>query len=160
MTVEDLFGQSTGNLTWWQESLRAVVIFVYGLVLVRLSGRRAFGKWSALDIIVSIMVGSNLSRALTGGAPFIPTIVATTIMMALHWLVAQATARSPRISRLVEGRAEVLGRAGKLLHDQLLRNAISQNDVDEALRKSGLDDPAQTRQVTLEPSGQITVLKT
>ncbi len=52
---------------------RACLIFVYGLVLVRLAGRRVFGRWSALDIIVSIVVGSNLSRALTGNAPLLGT---------------------------------------------------------------------------------------
>ncbi len=46
-----------------------MLIFAYGLVLVQLSGRRTFGKWSALDVIVSIMLDSSQSRALTGSAP-------------------------------------------------------------------------------------------
>ena len=46
-----------GDITSRQECLRAMLILVYGLVLVRLAGRHVFGKWSALDIIVSIMVG-------------------------------------------------------------------------------------------------------
>jgi len=54
-----------GPLSALQECVRTVLVFAYGLLLVRLAGRRIFGKWSALDIIVSIMVGSNLSRALT-----------------------------------------------------------------------------------------------
>jgi hypothetical protein len=32
------------------------------------AGRRVFGRWAALDIVVAIVVGSNLSRALTGAA--------------------------------------------------------------------------------------------
>lgn len=60
-----LFG-SLGHVSWLQECARAAVIFAYGLVLVRVAGRRVFGKWAALDIIVSVIVGSNLSRALTG----------------------------------------------------------------------------------------------
>ena len=56
------------HLSWAQECARAVLVFAYGLLLVRVAGRRIFGKWSALDIIVSIVVGSNLSRALTGSA--------------------------------------------------------------------------------------------
>lgn len=49
-----------------QECARAVLIFAYGLFLMRHSGRRTFGKWSALDVIVSVIVGSTFSRALTG----------------------------------------------------------------------------------------------
>lgn len=63
----DAFG-GTGQITWWQETARALLVFSYGLALVRIAGRRIFGKWSALDIIVSVIVGSNLSRALTGSA--------------------------------------------------------------------------------------------
>ncbi len=53
----------------WQECARAILIFLYGLVLLRLSGRRTFAQWSALDVVLSIIIGSSLSRALTGSAP-------------------------------------------------------------------------------------------
>jgi uncharacterized membrane protein YcaP (DUF421 family) len=75
-----------------QECARAALVFAYGLLLVRVAGRRVFGKWSALDIIVSIVVGSNLSRALTGDAPLWGTLAATTLLMALHWVLAHASA--------------------------------------------------------------------
>ncbi len=42
-TSEFLFG-STGQITWGQECARAVVIFGYGLVLVRIAGRRIFAN--------------------------------------------------------------------------------------------------------------------
>ena len=51
-----LFG-GTGHVNWIQESGRAILLFTYGLAAVRLVGRRVFGKWAALDIIVSVGVG-------------------------------------------------------------------------------------------------------
>ena len=66
--MEHVFG-AMGDVSWFQECARSVLIFAYGLALVRSAGRRIFGKWSALDIIVAFVIGSNLSRALTGGAP-------------------------------------------------------------------------------------------
>ncbi len=72
--LNEILGPTGGQVTVAQECARAVLVLAYGLTLVRLSGRGAFGKWSALDIIVSIMVGSTLSRALTGSAP-LPGIV-------------------------------------------------------------------------------------
>lgn len=83
MTADDLFG-ITGQVTWVQECARAALIFAYGLLLVRVAGRRAFARWSALDIVVAIIVGSNLSRSLTGSAPLFPTIAATALLMLLH----------------------------------------------------------------------------
>jgi uncharacterized membrane protein YcaP (DUF421 family) len=158
MSPDEIFGP-TGHVTWAQECARAVVVFCYGFALVRLAGRRVFGKWSALDIIVSIMVGSNLSRALTGGADLWGTLAATTLLMILHWVLAQAAARFPRMSRLLEGRPVPLGEAGRIAEHVLVRHAVSDADLGEALRGAGLDDAGDIHRVVLEPSGKISVLK-
>ena len=158
MPLTEIFG-SDQHLTWFQECDRAIVIFVYGLALVRIAGRRVFGKWAALDIIVSIIVGSNLSRALTGNSPLGGTLAATTLLMALHWVLAQAAARSAWLSGILEGTPIELGRGGSMNQAVLRRDAVSQHDIDEALRQSGVEGVEQTRRMVLEPSGKITVLK-
>lgn len=157
MTLLDVFGV-TNHLEWWQEVPRAVVIFAFGLILLRLSGRRAFARWSALDIVVSIIVGSSLSRALTGSAPLGGTLLAMTLFASMHWLLARSAARSARLARLIEGGAVILGQSGTVSQRQLRRHNISTTDLQEALRKEGVADPGKTRQITLEPSGNITVI--
>lgn len=157
MTLDDIFG-ATGNATWTQECARAVVIFVYGWVLVRLPGRRVFGQWSALDVIVAIVTGSTLSRALTGNANLFGTIAAVSLLMALHWLLAGACARWQGASRVLEGSAVVLGRDGNTDSATLAQYGISPAVLDEALRRRGVDSAARTTLILLEPSGQITVL--
>jgi uncharacterized membrane protein YcaP (DUF421 family) len=158
MTLLGIFG-ATNHIEWWQEVLRAFVVFVFGLVLLRLSGRRAFARWSALDIVISIIMGSSLSRALTGSAPLGGTMLAMLVLAFLHWMLARMAARSRRFAWVVEGRAAILGRAGGVSEREMLRHNISEADMQEALRKEGVADAAKTRQITLEPSGVITVLK-
>lgn len=144
---------------WWQECLRTGIVFVYGLLLLRLAGRRIFGRWAALDIVVSVVFGSSLSRALTGTAPFAGTLAAMTLLVAMHWLLSHAAARWPRISRLVEGAMIELARGGAEHRRALRRHAVSDGDLDEALRRAGVERSAETRLIALEPSGKITVLK-
>jgi uncharacterized membrane protein YcaP (DUF421 family) len=153
-----IFG-AQGHLLWWQECMRAIVIFIYGLALVRIAGRRVFGKWAALDIIVAIIIGSNLSRALTGNAPMGGTLAASTLLMVLHWILAQLAARSTRVSHLVEGTPRTLAQDGRLRRSALLRDSISQHDLEEALRQSGVEHVENAKLIVLEPSGKITVLK-
>ncbi|MGE5505552.1 MAG: DUF421 domain-containing protein [Actinomycetota bacterium] len=155
---DGLFG-TEDHILWWQECARAVVVMAFGLALVRMGGQRLFGKMSALDIIVSIIVGSNLSRALTGGAPLLATMAATALLTLLHWVLAQAAARSARLSRLLEGRTIRLGRGGGIDADGLARHGISRCDLDEALRAAGVETVSQTRLIALEPSGRITVIR-
>ena len=157
--LEFVFGP-TGRISWWQECARAAVIFAYGLAPVRLAGRRVFGRWAALDIVVAIVVGSNLSRALTGTAPLGGTLAASALLMALHWVLAQGVARSKRLAQIFEGSMIEIARAGKMERSQLLRHAISERDIEEALRQTGVEQVSQTRLIALEPSGKITVVKT
>jgi uncharacterized membrane protein YcaP (DUF421 family) len=152
-----LFGIDA-HLSVGQECARAVVIFAYGSLLVRVAGRRAFARWSALDIVVSIVVGSNLSRALTGSAPLVGTLAATTVLMVLHWVLAQGAARSPLLSRWLEGPAVVLAVRDRIDDRQRVWHAVSQADMDEAVRQHGLAGMDQVERVTLEPSGTISVL--
>src|SRR5690242_1308311 len=137
MTLLDVFGV-TNHIEWWQELPRAVVVFVFGLILLRLSGRRAFARWSALDIIVSIIMGSSLSRALTGSAPLGGTMLAMILLAFMHWLLARLTTRSSRFAQFVEGGAVILGRSGTAFESDLRRHNISATDLQEALRKEGV----------------------
>ena len=119
-----------------------------------------FGKWSALDIVVSIIVGSNLSRVLTGSAPLWGTLAATGLLMALHWVLAHASAPWPAVSHVLEGRAIALAEANRLDEARRKQNAVSEADLNEALRQSALSNLEQVERVTLEPSRRITVERT
>src|SRR5215813_3163488 len=110
--METIFG-SEHNFGLWQECARAVLIFFYGLVLLRLSGRRTFADWSALDVILSIIVGSALARAMTGNAPLPGTLAAAATLTALHVLIAFFVARNKRFSLIIEGGPIELGAHGR-----------------------------------------------
>jgi len=158
MTLDDVFG-TTGHVDWRQECARAVLVFAYGVVVVRVAGRRVFGRWSALDIVVAIIACSSLSRALTGSAPLWGTLAATTLMFAIHALLTFASARASWLSGLVEGRPAVLGRDGTIDDEAVRRHGVSDLALGEALRASGLTDAGDARLILLEQNGRISVLK-
>jgi len=103
----DVFGVQN-QISTAQEAARAVLIFTYGLALLRLSGPRMFERWSALDMIISIMIGSALARAMSGGAPLIGTMVAAAVMALLHVGLAHWVARNEKVARFFEGEAVTL----------------------------------------------------
>ncbi|HEY1710675.1 MAG TPA: YetF domain-containing protein [Rhizomicrobium sp.] len=157
----DLFGVKD-HLSTGQEAARAVLIFGYGLLLLRLSGPRLFGHWSALDIVISIMVGSALARAMTGSAPLVGTMVAAAVMALLHVVLAHGVARNGTLAHIVEGEPVLLVDHGRIDHRARKRSKISDADLREALRQHGIDGEAKVANVkamTLEPSGQLSVVK-
>ena len=52
-----------------------------------------------------------------------------------------------------------LARGGRVEPSAVVRQAITEGDLNEALRQAGVEQAAETRLITLEPSGKITVLK-
>ena len=63
-----LIGPDEGYQTMAQLSFRAVILFILGVVYIRFAGRRTFSQASPLDIIVYLIVGSNISRVMAGKA--------------------------------------------------------------------------------------------
>src|SRR6201999_3055044 len=134
----DIFGVQN-HLSTLQEAARAILIFSYGLVLLRISGPRMFGHWSALDIVVTIMIGSALARAMTGSAPLVGTMIAAAVMAGLHVALAHCVAHNERMAHIIEGVAIKLIDHGQIDHQARKRNKISNSDLREALREQGID---------------------
>jgi len=152
---------TTHNVDAAQECLRAFIIFLYGLIVLRLSGRRTFARMSALDFIITIVVGSVLAQAMTGSVPIGPAMTGVATLVFLHVLVAFAVARSDAVSRMIEGGPVGLLRDGILDERARLGCKISRADLVEALRGKGIDGLKELQRVKalqLEPSGKITVI--
>jgi uncharacterized membrane protein YcaP (DUF421 family) len=132
---------------------------VYGAILLRVAGRKAFGKNSALDIVLSIIIGSTLSRALTGNSPMLPALAASTAPVLLHYLLSRASARYRWLDHLAKGQAAEVVRGGKAIEGALRRAEMSDDDLMEAVRlrarKTTLDG---VEAAYLERNGELSVI--
>lgn len=86
--IQDFLGIGTDqdNMAIWQIALRAAIIYITAVILVRLGDKRFMGKNTAFDVILGIILGSVLSRTITGNAPFLATVGAGVLLVALHWI--------------------------------------------------------------------------
>jgi len=142
----------------WQMAVRAVIIFVFGIACIRIAGRRTFSNATPLDIIVAIVVGSNLSRIMTGKANFLGGLAASLVIVLLHRLMAMATLRWRWLERAAKGSPVVLVRDGAADPAAMTRHGISQADLEEALRTEGVETVGNVRLATLESGGKISVV--
>jgi hypothetical protein len=114
-------GQPTA-LSFLQMGLRGLVVFLAGLGLVRISDRRSLAEKTGFDIIFLILIGSILSRAINGTAPFFVTIGAATVLMVMHRVFSFAASRSHRFGVVIKGEAYTLipGRPARSQNDGAL----------------------------------------
>src|SRR3954468_7409757 len=83
--------------------VRTVIAFVLLLVYVRLASRRLLARYSAFDVVLAIVLGSVVSRAINGQAPFWATMAATALLLVLHWVCAEIACRSRRARAILSG---------------------------------------------------------
>lgn len=158
--VNQVFGSDAQTITWWQMCLRAIVVFAYLLVLIRLGERRTFGRFAAFDIVVAVLLGSTFSRALTGNARLGPTFAATALLFALHWATAWLAYKSRAVRRRLEARPIALVRDGVLQRDEMQRAAVTEDDLLAALRSNaGTEDLSLVRVAYLERSGKLSFVR-
>jgi uncharacterized membrane protein YcaP (DUF421 family) len=140
-------------------ALRTAIVYAFTLVLVRLGSRRLLAKPSAFDVIVAIMVGSIMSRAINGSAPFVPTLLAGVVLLFMHWMFAALAFRMHWLSAALKGTRIALVRDGAVLRDGMRRANITDDDLAEALRlQIHDDDPSQVHVAYMERSGNISVI--
>ncbi len=152
-------GQSSQTITWWQMSIRALLLFLIAVVVIRLAGDRIFGKNTVLDIVLGVVLGSNFSRAMTGNAEFIPVVVSTVVLVAVHTALAHLAWHSKAVSRAVKGEERQLVEDGTILWKAMRRQGIAEGDLAEAMRQQGVEpDLDQIQDAFLERSGKISII--
>lgn len=157
--IVTIVGPDDGTPGILQFCARAVILFAFGVLCIRIAGRRTFSSLSPLDIIVAIVVGSNISRAMTGKAPFLASLAGTLLLVILHRFVAMATVRSNPLARFVKGRPAILVRDGMADRATMLRYNISDEDLLEGLRMEQVRCVEDVELATMERGGKISVVR-
>jgi uncharacterized membrane protein YcaP (DUF421 family) len=157
--ITTLFGEGK-DLNTLQMACRAFVLFFITLLFIRIAGMRSFGKKSAFDEIVVIMLGAVLSRAVTGASAFVPTVVAALVLALVHKGVAHISTLNKTIGKLSRGSKIILYKNGNLLHDNLKKCSLAQEDILEELRLSlHQNDLHDVSEIFMETNGKISIIK-
>ncbi|HSJ99878.1 MAG TPA: YetF domain-containing protein [Kofleriaceae bacterium] len=158
--IQHAFGLGADSLTPWQLALRAVLVYVFAIALAKLGEKRFMGKNTAFDMILGIMLGSVLSRAITtSDMSMFMTLAAGAFLVGLHWLFAVGSFYSEWFGALVKGRPRTLIRDGEIDWDNMRRSHISRGDLELALRTAGkLTKPEEVKVASFERSGEISVI--
>lgn len=133
-----------------------------GMVIwLRVSGKRTLSQWNAFDAVVTIALGSMLATvALSREHSLVQALSAFALFVALQFVVTWLAVRSGLVRRLVKARPTLLVRDGRVLHDTLRRERVTQGEVLAAIRDRGIAGLRDVRAVVLETSGTFSVIGT
>ena len=150
----------TLSMPWWQLALRAAIVYVVLLVLLRLSGKHTLGELSVFDLIVVIVIGSAVRTSMLGDdKSLLGGLIVLAVLLLLDYVSTWLSSRSRHVDRAIQGRPVLLARDGVVFDEVLKRCKVPQSNFDSALRKAGCGHADEIHQAMLEPNGSITIWK-
>ncbi len=152
-------GLESRDIGVWQMGLRAAIVYVVTVLMVRLAKKRFMGRATAFDVILGIMLGSIVSRAVTGNAPFLPALAATAVLIAMHWLFSSIALRWHGFGSVIKGSPRLLIRDGQVDGRALRTSHMTEHDLWEDLRGKSVSDLRQVAEARLERNGSLSVVR-
>ncbi len=154
MTIFDIYQP------WWELILRAVVVYLFLLMLLRITGKRQVGQLAPFDLVLLLVLSNAVQNAMNAGDnSLIGGLLSASTLVGLNFAFGYATFRSKRLEGLIEGQPEVLIRDGKLYAQVMARAKLTHHELDAALRQAGCTSVDEVRCAILENNGSITVVQ-
>lgn len=143
----------------WEKVLRSAVVYLFLLLAFRFTGKRQVGQMTPFDLVVLLIISNVVQNSIIGNDDSLGggMIGAATILL-LNWAVVEAFFRFKPARRLLGGQPALLVHNGKVLQENLRRERITMEELQAAMRRSGVGDVLQVRVAVLEENGQISVI--
>jgi uncharacterized membrane protein YcaP (DUF421 family) len=146
------------SLPWWEFIARAIVVYLFLLVILRVTGKRQVGQLAPFDLVLLLVLSNALQNSMNGGDNTVTGGVISAIsLVSLNWLLGYATFRSKKIGRFVEGRPQVIVHNGHVYRDIMASERLTQDELDAAIRLAGCASIHDVHFAILENNGQISV---
>jgi len=151
-----MFLEKSASLSVGEMVVRGGVIFWTCYGLLRIGRLKIFGKKSAMDYVIIIVMGSVLAKVVIGDAGYVPATAACLMMVGFNRLVSMLCATSTRIDRMIEGAPTLLVKDGQVYWQRLKASSISYQDLLQSLRlEMHTEDFSGIAEALLESSGRI-----
>jgi uncharacterized membrane protein YcaP (DUF421 family) len=159
--LHDLFGGDYPEqpLAILQIAARAVVVYSATLLIVRVGKSRIISRTTTIDVILGFILGSLVSRAVTGSASISGTLAAAGFMVLAHWVFTAMAYRYHWFGTLLKGSSHLVVQEGKPMTKPLRHSHISMHDLVEEMRLAGIGDLQQVHEAFKERNGQISFIK-
>lgn len=147
------------TVQWYELVLRAAVVYVAVLFLLRLAGKRELGQMTPFDLVVILVIANAVQNAMTGpDTSLLGGIIVATTIVVLNTIVSRFGTRVPFFSRALLGSPTLLVHDGALIERHLAREGITREEVQMAAREHGIESLADIRSAVLEVDGSISVI--
>lgn len=140
--------------------LRAVVIYLFLLLVFRLAGKRTFSQLTSFDFVLLLIVAEATQQGLIGNDfSIIQALLLILTLVGIDIFISLLKQRFPRIERWIDGVPLVILENGRPLKRLMDKARVDEKDILTAAREShGLERLEEIKFAVLERSGGISII--
>jgi len=144
----------------WNLLVRAVVVYLTVLILLRISGKRQMGQMGATEFVAILLISNAVQNAMNGGDNSLSAgLWLAIILIAMSTLISFLTYRSQFFRTVFEGTPSLLVHKGKIIREHLDRERLSETELRTLLRKQGVHHIHELDNAVLEADGTLSITK-
>lgn len=140
-------------------ALRAVAVYVVFLAVIRMSGKRTLGSFSAFDFLVALMLGEIVDELIYGDVSMLKGFLAVGVIAVLHYGNSWLSYWDHGFNRMLGGTPTVILEKGQLHYPGMRAERMNEKDVLSELRLHGIDDLREVKLAVVEYNGAVSVIR-
>jgi uncharacterized membrane protein YcaP (DUF421 family) len=146
-------------VAWWELIVRAAVVYVFLLVLLRLTGKRQVGQLAPFDLVLLLVLSNAVQNSMNAGDnSLVGGLISAATLILLNYTVGIATWRNKKLETLIEGKPQILIHNGKLFEDVVAKARLTHHEIQAALRLGGCTCVEEVHAAILENNGAISIV--
>jgi len=140
--------------------LRALIVYLAVLILLRISGKKQIGQMGATEFVAVLLISNAVQNSMNGGDnSLLGGLILAVVLVSLSAMISYLTYKSRFCSMLFEGTPTLLIHQGKVIAKHLAKEQMNQSELETLLRKQGLHDLGEIDSAVLEADGTLSVKK-
>jgi uncharacterized membrane protein YcaP (DUF421 family) len=148
------------SLPWWEFVIRGAMIYLFLTIVLRITGKRQMGHLAPFDLILLLVLSNTVQNAMNGGDNSVPGgLISASTVIALNFAVSWLTFHNRTLARLIEGRAVILVRNGKIDERARRHAMMTREELLAALRAQDCHCLEDIEYAMLENTGEVSVVR-
>lgn len=144
---------------WWELIIRCVIVYLFLIALLRISGKRQVGQLAPFDLVLLLVLSNAVQNSMNAGDnSLVGGLISAATLVTVNYVVGFITFRSKKMEAIVEGRPQVLIHNGRVFEEVMKRAQLTHHELNAALRDAGCACPAEVHMAILENNGAISVV--
>ncbi len=139
--------------------IRTTLLYLFILIVMRVTTRRILRSATALDLVVIFLFGGfSVPCLLSSDMSITGALLGMSTVAGMHFALSRLRMRYPIVGMITEGTSVQIYAPGGFDENQMSRSRISMQDVVAEMRQQGSRTLDDVDSIIVEHNGSITVL--